>query len=71
MAEPLSGAEPTEKGQEALALAIAQAWAANPEKVYPPGAEFPDPQALADIAASAAWAFFFNVVDAASRKEPG
>lgn len=59
-----------EKGVEALELAICQAWMANADEVYPRGAEGPDPKAQARVAATAAWAFFFNVLDAKAHRNP-
>lgn len=60
---------PSEKGQEALVGAICEAWLANADEIYPNDAAEPDPGALARVAASAAWAFFFNVLDAARTRD--
>lgn len=61
---------PTEQMQAHLAVAISAAWLANRERIYPDGAEMPDPKALAEVAASAAAGLFCGWIAAArGRKE--
>lgn len=57
-------------GIKSLSLAIGIAFQANASTIYPEGADGPDPGALAEVAARAAWAYFLEIIQGADdRKE--
>jgi hypothetical protein len=60
---------PSDKMKDAIKSAIMRAWLANAETIYPRGAEEPDAEAMAEVAALSASAAFCEWINTATGRD--